>query len=139
MLTHGSEQQQVYAACDLSGPNPGLNPEPSSCPPASAAAEDDGGLKVQEIDAYWLQRRISQTLTHLDAAAAQQLAQEVLEALQVCGVSLCRLYALVGSPLRLGGVAFMLGLGCLYACVGLGGVVWVRVWSCGVRDTSVLG
>lgn len=38
---------------------------------------------VQEIDAYWLQRRISQTLDGLDAAAAQRLAQEVLEALQV--------------------------------------------------------
>lgn len=38
---------------------------------------------VQEIDAYWLQRRISNTLADLDAAAAQRLAQEVLEALQV--------------------------------------------------------
>jgi LPS O-antigen subunit length determinant protein (WzzB/FepE family) len=38
---------------------------------------------VQEIDAYWLQRRISNTLADLDAAAAQRLAQEVLEALEV--------------------------------------------------------
>lgn len=47
------------------------------------AAGEEGGLMVQEIDAYWLQRRISQTLDGLDAAAAQRLAQEVLEALQV--------------------------------------------------------
>lgn len=69
---------------------PNLNPDRSSCAPAAAAAaaENDGGLKVQEIDAYWLQRRISQTLTDLDAAAAQQLAQEVLEALQVCELTL---------------------------------------------------
>ena len=56
------------------------------CPPPSSG--DDGGLKVQEIDAYWLQRRISQTLSGLDEHSAQRLAQEVLEALQV-GVGLC--------------------------------------------------
>lgn len=50
---------------------------------------DDGGLKVQEIDAYWLQRRISQTLAELDAAAAQRLAQEVLEALEVGCLGSC--------------------------------------------------
>ncbi len=38
---------------------------------------------MQEIDAYWLQRRISQTLSNLDEHSAQKLAQEVLEALQV--------------------------------------------------------
>jgi hypothetical protein len=48
-----------------------------------AAAGDDGGLKVQEIDAYWLQRRISTSLGGMEAAAAQRLAQEVFEALQV--------------------------------------------------------
>ncbi|WIA19957.1 hypothetical protein OEZ85_005838 [Tetradesmus obliquus] len=46
------------------------------------AAGDDGGLKVQEIDAYWLQRRISTSLGGMEAAAAQRLAQEVFEALQ---------------------------------------------------------
>jgi len=40
-------------------------------------------LKVQEIDAYWLQRRISQILANLDAGATQRLAQEVFDALQV--------------------------------------------------------
>ena len=40
---------------------------------------------MQEIDAYWLQRRISQTLSNLDEHSAQKLAQEVLEALQVGG------------------------------------------------------
>lgn len=49
----------------------------------AAAAGDDGGLKVQEIDAYWLQRRISQNLGEMEAAAAQRLAQEVFQALQV--------------------------------------------------------
>jgi hypothetical protein len=53
-----------------------------SCLPCLHAG-DDGGLKVQEIDAYWLQRRISQTLSNLDEHSAQKLAQEVLEALQV--------------------------------------------------------
>lgn len=50
---------------------------------AALPAGDDGGLKVQEIDAYWLQRRISTTLEGMEAAAAQRLAQEVFEALQV--------------------------------------------------------
>ncbi|KAF6257784.1 RNA helicase, activating signal cointegrator 1 [Scenedesmus sp. NREL 46B-D3] len=45
-------------------------------------AGDDGTLKVQEIDAYWLQRRISTSLGGMEAAAAQRLAQEVFEALQ---------------------------------------------------------
>jgi hypothetical protein len=54
-------------------------------PCLSCLTGDDGGLKVQEIDAYWLQRRISQTLSNLDEHSAQKLAQEVLEALQVCG------------------------------------------------------
>lgn len=44
---------------------------------------DDGGLKVQEIDAYWLQRRISQAIGNLDAAAAQQLSNQVFDALQL--------------------------------------------------------
>jgi hypothetical protein len=44
---------------------------------------DNGGLKVQEIDAYWLQRRISTSLGGMEAAASQRLAQEVFEALQV--------------------------------------------------------
>jgi hypothetical protein len=48
-----------------------------------AASGDDGGLKVQEIDAYWLQRRISTSLGGMEAAASQRLAQEVFEALQV--------------------------------------------------------
>lgn len=61
-------------------------PHPWPCPLALLRvlpAGDDGGLKVQEIDAYWLQRRISQTLSSLDEHSAQRLAQEVLEALQV--------------------------------------------------------
>jgi len=49
-----------------------------------SASGDDGGLKVQEIDAYWLQRRISQSMANLDAGATQRLAQEVFDALQVC-------------------------------------------------------
>ena len=37
---------------------------------------------VQEVDAYWLQRRIAQAYGNLDAAAAQALAEEVLQRLQ---------------------------------------------------------
>lgn len=37
---------------------------------------------VQEVDAYWLQRRIAQAYGNLDAAAAQELAEEVLQRLQ---------------------------------------------------------
>ena len=44
--------------------------------------EGDGGLKVQEIDAYWLQRRLSQAMQGLDAAGAQELAARVASALQ---------------------------------------------------------
>jgi hypothetical protein len=78
---------------------------------------------VQEIDAYWLQRRISQTLTHLDAAAAQQLAQEVLEALQVClcGVSFLR-------PNCVDWVASMFALYWVVLCVYTCAFVWV-VWG----------
>ena len=36
----------------------------------------------QEVDAYWLQRRIAQAYGNLDAAAAQELAEEVLQRLQ---------------------------------------------------------
>lgn len=57
---------------------------------------EEGGLMVQEIDAYWLQRRISQTLDGLDAAAAQRLAQEVLEALQDDDGAETRVVQLVG-------------------------------------------
>ena len=48
---------------------------------------DDGeeageeGLKVQEIDAYWLQRRIARAYESIDASTSQRLAEEVLEIL----------------------------------------------------------
>lgn len=35
---------------------------------------DDGGLRVQEIDAYWLQRRVAAAFPQLDASAAQRMA-----------------------------------------------------------------
>lgn len=40
------------------------------------------GCAGQEVDAYWLQRRIAQAYGEIDAAAAQALAEEVLERLQ---------------------------------------------------------
>lgn len=43
----------------------------------------DTGLNVQEIDAYWLQRRISKAFGEIDANASQKLAEEVFVALQV--------------------------------------------------------
>lgn len=44
---------------------------------------DDGGLRVQEIDAYWLQRRVAAAFPQLDASAAQRMAADVFGALQV--------------------------------------------------------
>eukprot|EP00210_Caulerpa_lentillifera_P005576 g5333.t1 len=43
---------------------------------------DKTGLTVQEIDAYWLQRRISKSFEGIDANASQKLAEQVFEALQ---------------------------------------------------------
>jgi len=37
---------------------------------------------AQEVDAYWLQRRIAAACSDLDAAAAQARAEEVLQRLQ---------------------------------------------------------
>jgi hypothetical protein len=57
-----------------------------------AAADEDGGggggdrevLKVQDVDAYWLQRSISKAYDgSIDAPKAQALAEEVFEILQV--------------------------------------------------------
>ncbi len=45
--------------------------------------EREEGLHPQEIDAYWLQRRIAQAFTDIDADASQKLAEEVLVTLQV--------------------------------------------------------
>jgi hypothetical protein len=42
----------------------------------------DGGLRVQEIDAYWLQRRVAAAFPALDASAAQRMAADVFGALQ---------------------------------------------------------
>jgi pre-mRNA-splicing helicase BRR2 len=42
----------------------------------------EAGLKVQEIDAYWLQRKVSTALPDLDAAGAQALAGQVAAALE---------------------------------------------------------
>lgn len=46
--------------------------------------EREDGLHPQEIDAYWLQRRIARAFTDIDADASQKLAEEVLTTLQVC-------------------------------------------------------
>lgn len=46
--------------------------------------EREEGLHPQEIDAYWLQRRIARAFTDIDADASQKLAEEVLTTLQVC-------------------------------------------------------
>jgi pre-mRNA-splicing helicase BRR2 len=44
---------------------------------------EGGGLRVQEIDAYWLQRRVAAAFPGLDASGAQKLAADVFGALQV--------------------------------------------------------
>ena len=42
--------------------------------------EEEGGIRVQEIDAYWLQRRIARAYgADIDADRSQELAE------QVCG------------------------------------------------------
>ncbi len=48
---------------------------------AAAAAAADGLVPVQDIDAYWLQRRVARALGDADAVAAQALAEEALAAL----------------------------------------------------------
>lgn len=49
------------------------------------AAGAGGGLNVQEMrrDAFWLQRRVSQAFSAMDADAAQALAEKVFVTLQV--------------------------------------------------------
>ena len=49
------------------------------------AAEDDDKtiLHPQDIDAYWLQRRIAGAFTDIDADRSQKLAEDVLVALAV--------------------------------------------------------
>ncbi|KAL4451451.1 hypothetical protein ABPG75_007113 [Micractinium tetrahymenae] len=49
---------------------------------AGEEAADDG-IPVQEIDAYWLQRRISKAFGDIDPNAAQKLAEDVFDALQL--------------------------------------------------------
>ena len=49
-----------------------------------AAEEDEKTLlHPQDIDAYWLQRRIAGTFTDIDASRSQTLAEDVLTALAV--------------------------------------------------------
>ncbi|KAJ7515579.1 hypothetical protein O6H91_22G019200 [Diphasiastrum complanatum] len=43
--------------------------------------EADEGLNVQDIDAYWLQRKISQAYQDIDPQQSQKLAEEVLKTL----------------------------------------------------------
>lgn len=43
--------------------------------------EADEGLNVQDIDAYWLQRKISQAYGNIDPQQSQKLAEEVLKML----------------------------------------------------------
>eukprot|EP01018_Ginkgo_biloba_P013775 Gb_27895 [translate_table: standard] len=43
--------------------------------------EADEGLNVQDIDAYWLQRKISQAYSEIDPQHSQKLAEEVLKIL----------------------------------------------------------
>lgn len=54
-----------------------LNPPLQDDVDAGEEARDDG-LKVQEVDAYWLQRRIAKALgPSVDAPKAQALAEQV--------------------------------------------------------------
>ena len=41
------------------------------------------GLQPQEIDAYWLQRRVAGAFPTVDAAGTQKMAEQVFSALQV--------------------------------------------------------
>ena len=45
----------------------------------------DDGIPVQEIDAYWLQRRVGRAFADIDPTAAQKLAEDTFAALQVGG------------------------------------------------------
>lgn len=41
------------------------------------------GLQPQDIDAFWLQRRVAAAFPSIDAAGSQKLAEQVFAALQV--------------------------------------------------------
>jgi hypothetical protein len=48
--------------------------------------EDDGGINVQDIDAYWLQREVAKAFgdaVKKDERLSQKLAEEVLSTLEV--------------------------------------------------------
>jgi pre-mRNA-splicing helicase BRR2 len=47
-----------------------------------AGGEEAGGLNVQDIDAYWLQRAIAKAHGDIDPQASQKLAEEVLAMLR---------------------------------------------------------
>lgn len=47
------------------------------------AGTEDGMIPVQEIDAYWLQRRITKAFGAIDPAQAQSLAEDTLAALRL--------------------------------------------------------
>jgi len=74
----------------LPGCLPANPPEVPACvafllsPCASSALSLPPRL-LQEIDAYWLQRRISKAFGDIDPNAAQKLAEDTFEALQVGG------------------------------------------------------
>lgn len=54
---------------------------------AGEAERAEGMLQPQDIDAFWLQRRIAGAFPTLDAAGAQKLAEQVFFALQVTAQS----------------------------------------------------
>lgn len=53
------------------------------CPPFLLVPAPPLQPALQEIDAYWLQRRVSKAFGDIDPNAAQKLAEDVFEALQV--------------------------------------------------------
>ena len=50
---------------------------------AGEVERTEGVLAPQDIDAFWLQRRVAAAFPSIDAAASQQLAEQVFTALQV--------------------------------------------------------
>lgn len=62
-------------------------------------AEEEEGLHPQDIDAYWLQRRVAkayeETGNPIDADKSQELANDVFSILQACTVWLLTLEPLI--------------------------------------------
>ncbi|ERN11506.1 hypothetical protein AMTRI_Chr03g43880 [Amborella trichopoda] len=81
-----SDLDQVQEETDNDEEDDGENAKDTSAMQMGGLDDDDveeadEGLNVQDIDAYWLQRKITQAYTDIDPQHSQKLAEEVLKIL----------------------------------------------------------